>query len=72
MFVGCERYFHKGVCIFLLGATHNDIDASSGRWRMKLHEDLPILSLLMKLYMDLDNVLVIPHMIEEVPNFKAS
>lgn len=38
---------------------------------MKLHEDFPIISLLIKSYMDLDNIFVIPHMIEEVLNFKA-
>ena len=51
---------------------HNDIDASFGQWSMKLHEeDFPIVPLLMKLYMILSNVPVIPHMIEEEPNFKA-
>ena len=39
---------------------------------MKLREeDFPTIPLLMKLYMDLKNVPVIPHMIEEVPDFKA-
>ena len=56
----------------MAGHTHDDIDASFGRWSMKLHEeDFPTIPLLMKSYMDLDNVPVIPHMIEEIPNFKA-
>ena len=39
---------------------------------MKLREqDFPTIPLLMKSYMDLENIPVIPHMIEEVPNFKA-
>ena len=40
---------------------------------MKLYEeDFPTISLSMKSYMDLNNIHVIPHMIEEVSNFKAS
>ena len=58
--------------ILMVSHTHNDIDASFGCWSMKLHEeDFPTIPLLMKSYMDLDNVPVIPYMIEEVPNFKA-
>jgi hypothetical protein len=39
---------------------------------MKLHEeDFSTIPLLMKSYMDLDHMPVIPHMIEEVPDFKA-
>jgi hypothetical protein len=60
------------VSFLLVGHTHDDIDASFGRWSMKLREeDFPTISLLMKSYMDLENVLVNPHMIEEVPEFKA-
>ena len=60
------------VSFLLVGRTHNDIDASFGRWNMKLREeDFPIISLLMKLYIDLENVPIIPHMFEEVPDFKA-
>ena len=40
-----------------MGHTHNDIDASFGPWSMKLHEeDFPTIPILMKLYMNLDNV----------------
>ena len=39
---------------------------------MKLREeDFLTIPLLMKSYMDLENIPVIPHMIEEVPDFKA-
>ena len=39
---------------------------------MKLHEeDFPTIPLLMKLYMDLDNLPIIPRMIEEVHDLKA-
>ena len=37
---------------------------------MKLHEDFPTILLLMKLYIDLDNILLISHMIEEEPDLK--
>ena len=64
----------KEVFVFFLmvGHTHGDIDASFGHWSMKLYEeDFPTIPLLIKSYMDLDNVPVIPHMIEEISNFKA-
>ena len=39
---------------------------------MDLREhDYPIISLLMKSYMDMENVHVIPHMIEELPDWRA-
>ena len=51
---------------------HDDIDASFGQWNVKLYEeDFPTILVLMKSYMDLDNVPVIPHINEEVPKFKA-
>jgi hypothetical protein len=60
------------VSFLMVGHTHNDIDASFGRWSMKLHEeDFPTIPLLMKSYMDLDNVPVISYLIEEVPDFKS-
>ena len=49
---------------------HDHNDASFGHWSMKLpKEDFPTIPLLMKLYMDLDIVPIIPHLIEEVPDF---
>ncbi len=60
------------VSFLMVGHTHDDIDASFGRWSMKLHEeDFPTIPLLMKSYMDLDSMPVIPHLIEEVPDFKG-
>jgi hypothetical protein len=60
------------VSFMLVGHTHDDIDASFGRWRMKLHKnDYPTIPLLMKSYMDMDGSPVIPALIEEVPDFKA-
>ena len=56
----------------MVGHTHDDIDASFGHWSMKLYEeDFPTIPLLMKSYMDLDNVPVIPHFIEEVSDIKS-
>jgi hypothetical protein len=56
----------------LVGYTHDDIDASFGRWSMKLCEnDYPTIPLLMKSYMELDDILVIPSLIEEVLDFKS-
>lgn len=60
------------VLFILVGHTQDDIDASFGRCSMSLHkEDFPTILLLMNSYMDLDNILVIPHMIEELPNFTS-
>jgi len=56
----------------MVGHTHNDIDASFGRWNMQLREeDHPTLPLLIQLYMEMEKDPVIPHLIEEVPDFKA-
>ena len=60
------------VYYLLVGHMHNDIDASFGRWSMNLREhDYPIIPLLIKLYMKMKNVYVIPHMIEELLNGRA-
>jgi hypothetical protein len=46
--------------------------AMFGRWSYKLRaNDYPTLPLLMKSFMDAEKQPVIPHLIEEVPNFKA-
>ena len=64
--------FKEFLCLFLMvGHTHDDIDASFGRWSMKLHEeDFLTIPLLMKSKIDLDNVPVILHLIEEEFDFK--
>ena len=60
------------VSFLLVGHTHDDIDASFGRWIMKLREEeFPTISLLMKSYTDFGKRFRHPHMIEEVPDFKA-
>ena len=68
-----KRHIQRGVVFFLMvGHTHNNIDASFSCWSMKLYEvEFPTIPLLMKSDMDLDNVHVNLHMIEEVSNFKA-
>lgn len=59
------------VSFMMVGHTHDDIDASFGRWSMKLREnDYPTLPLLMRSYMDMEEDATIPHLVEEVPNFK--
>ena len=60
------------VYFLMVGHMHDDIDASFGRWSTKLHEeDFPTKPLLMKSYTELDNVQVIPYMIDEIPNFQS-
>ena len=50
---------------------HNDIDALFGRWSYKLRgTNYPDFPLLMKSFMDTESRLVIPHLIEEVSDFK--
>jgi hypothetical protein len=68
---------HKGVFrevyvnFLLVGHTHEDIDAMFGRWSCRLREnDYPTLPILMKSFMDAETEPIIPHLIEEVPNFK--
>ena len=56
----------------MVGHTNDDIDAFFGRWSMKLHEeDFLTILLLMKSYIDLNNVPIIPHLIEKVSDFKT-
>ena len=55
----------------IIGHTHDDIDALFGTWSYKLRgTDYPTLPLLMKSFMDTESRPVIPHLIEEVPDFK--
>jgi len=72
MLVAKKIFIEVIVSFMIVGHTHDDIDASFGRWSMKLREnDYLTIPELMKLYMDLDKIPVIPHMIEEVPDFKS-
>ena len=68
-----KRIFREVYINFLIvGHTHEDIDALFGRWSTRLKtRDYPTLPLLMKSFMDCETEPVIPHLIEEVPNFKA-
>ena len=55
----------------IVGHTHEDIDALFGRWSTRLKtEDYPTIPKLMKSFMDCERPPVIPHLIEEVPDFK--
>ena len=72
LFVMKEIFKEMFVSFLMVGHTYDDIDASFGRWSMKLHEeDFPTIPLFMKSYVDLDHIPVILHMIEKVQNFKA-
>lgn len=60
------------VNFLLVGHTHEDIDAMFGRWSSKLKSNsYPTIPLLMKSFMDAEEKPVIPHLIEEVPDFKG-
>jgi hypothetical protein len=60
------------VNFLLVGHTHEDIDAMFGRWSTKLKSNsYPAIPLLMKSFMDAEEKPVIPHLIEEVPDFKG-
>ena len=60
------------VSFMIVGHTHDDIDASFGWWSMELRgKDHPTLSLLMLPYMSMEEAPFIPHLIKEVPDFKA-
>ena len=55
----------------IFGHTHDDIDALFGRWSMVLKkESFPTIPLLMESFMDVEAIPSIPHLIEEVPDFK--
>ena len=60
------------VSFMLVGHTHDDIDVLFGRWSMQLKkENFPTIPSLMKSFMDVDSVPTVPHLIEEIPDFKA-
>ena len=77
VFAFCSLLVHKGIFreiyvnFLIVGHTHEDIDALFGRWSNKLRtNDYPTLPRLMKSFMDCESHPVIPHLIEEVPDFK--
>ena len=56
----------------IVGHTHDDIDALFGRWNMLLKkEKFPTILALIKLFMNMESILTILHVIEEVPNCKS-
>jgi hypothetical protein len=56
----------------MVGPMHNNINASFSHWSKKLYEeDIATIPPLMESYINLDNMPLIPHIIEEIPNFKA-
>ena len=68
-----KQIFHEiKVSFMVVGHTHDDIDALFGRWSMDLRQnDYPTVPLLIKSFMDLEKDVVVPHLIEEVPDFKS-
>jgi hypothetical protein len=60
------------VNFMLVGHMHEDNDALFGRWSMRLRKhDYPTVPLLMNSIMDGESIPMIPHLIEEVPDFKG-
>ena len=77
VFAFCSLIVYKGIFrevfinFFIVGHTHEDIDALFGRWSSKLKtNNYPTVPRLMKSFMDCESHPVIPHFIEEVPDFK--
>ena len=68
-----KRIFYEVYVNFMIvGHTHDDIDALFGRWSMLLKkENFPTILALMKSFMDVESIPTIPHLIEEVPDFKS-
>ena len=67
-----NRIFQEVYVNFMIvGHTHDDIDALFGKWSMALKKkSFPMIPMLMKSFMDVEAVPTIPHLIEEVPDFK--
>ena len=77
VFAFCSLLVYKGIfCeiyinFLIVGHTHEDIDALFGRWSNKLKtNDYPTIPRLMKSFTDSETQPVIPHLIEEVLDFK--
>ena len=74
----CSMLVYKGIFrevyinFLIVEHTYEDIDALFGRWSSRLKtNNYPTLPRLMKSFMDTEKHPVIPHLIEEVPDFKA-
>ena len=71
LLVANKIFREVNVNFMIVGHTHDDIDALFERWSMALKkESFPTIPLLMKSFMDIETISTIPHLIEEVPNFK--
>jgi hypothetical protein len=77
VFAFCSLLVYRGIVrevyinFLIVGHTHEDIDALFGRWSSLLKtNNYPTLPRLMKSFMDCETHPVIPHLIEEVPDFK--
>jgi hypothetical protein len=72
LLVAKDIFIEVYVNFMLIGHTHDDIDALFGRWCILLgKENSPTISLLMKSFMEIESIPYIPHLIEEVPDFKG-
>jgi len=72
LFVANKIFSEVNINFMVVGHTHDDIDALFKRWSMLLKkESFPTIPNLMKSFMDLESIAAIPHLIEEVPDFKG-
>ena len=74
----CSLLIFKGIFrevyinFLIVGHTHEDIDALFGRWSTMLKTNsYPTILRLMKSFMDCEKYPMIPHFIEEVPDFQT-
>ena len=67
-----KRIFHEVYVNFMIvGHTHDDLDALFGRRSMLLKKkNFPTIPAIMKSFMEVESISTIPHLIEEVPDFK--
>ena len=64
-------FYKVYVNFMLVGHAHDNIDALFGRWSMALQKEIfPTILLLMKSFMKNETIPTIPHLIQEVPDFK--
>jgi len=72
LLVAKKIFWELYMSFMLVDHMHNNIDALFGRWKMQLKkESFPTIPVLIQFFKDVDSVPTIPHLIEEVPNFKA-
>ena len=68
-----KKIFRKvNVNFMIVEHTYDDIDALFRRWSMLLKkEKFPTILALIKLFMDVESIPTVPHVIEEVPDCKS-